>query len=54
VGTIASPVEAYRILVPRTDLGRAVRLLEERKAALEADPEGAARAADEEESATES
>jgi hypothetical protein len=54
VGTIASPVDGFQILVPRRDLERATRMLEERKAALEADPEGAARAAEEEEAAGES
>src|SRR5947207_1648012 len=53
VGTIASPVDGYNILVPQRDLGRALILLEERKAALEADPDGAARAAEEEEAAGE-
>jgi hypothetical protein len=53
VGTIASPVDAFNILVPRRDLERARTLLEERKRALEADPDGAARAAEEEEAATE-
>ena len=37
----------------RFDLTRALALLQERKAALEADPEGAARAAEEEEAAGE-
>jgi hypothetical protein len=54
VGTIASPVDGFQILVPRRELERATRLLTERKAALEADPEGAARAAEEEEAAGES
>jgi hypothetical protein len=49
VGTIASPVDGFAILVPRKDADRAVRILTERKQALEADPEGAARAAEEEE-----
>jgi hypothetical protein len=53
VGTIASPVDGFNILVPQRDLARAIPLLEERKAALEADPEGAARAAEEEEAAEE-
>ena len=53
VGTIASPVDGFNILVPQRDLERATKLLEERKAALEADPEGAARAAEEEEAAEE-
>ena len=53
VGTIASPVDGFNILVPRRDLARAQELLRERKEALEADPTGAARAAEEEEAATE-
>jgi FAD/FMN-containing dehydrogenase len=53
VGTIASPVDRFHILVPRADLERARTLLEERKRALEEDPDGAARAAEEEEAETE-
>jgi hypothetical protein len=53
VGTIASPVDGFHILVPRRDLARAQALLRERKEVLEADPAGAARAAEEEEAATE-
>jgi hypothetical protein len=53
VGTIASPVDGFNILVPQRDLARARKLLEERKSALEADPDGAARAAEEEEAAGE-
>ena len=53
VGTIASPVDQFNILVPQRDLTRAMTLLEERRAALAADPEGAARAAEEEEAAGE-
>ncbi|HZX94099.1 MAG TPA: hypothetical protein VFE90_06255 [Myxococcales bacterium] len=53
VGTIASPVDGHNILVPRKDLDRALVILEERRAALRADPEGAARAAEEEEAKTE-
>lgn len=49
VGTIASPVDGFGILVPRKDADRALRILTERKQALDADPEGAARAAEEEE-----
>ncbi len=45
VGTIASPVDGFHILVPQRDLARATKLLEDRRAALDADPEGAARAA---------
>lgn len=54
VGTIASPVEGFSILVPRRDLERASRILAERRNALEEDPEGAARAAEQEEAETES
>ena len=54
VGTIASPVDGFSILVPRRELERARVLLQERKQALEADPDGAARAAEEEEAKTES
>ena len=53
VGTISSPVDGFNILVPQRDLERASKLLEERRAALDADPEGAARAAEEEEAAGE-
>jgi len=53
VGTIASPVDAFHILVPRAQLSKALPLLEERRAALESDPDGAARAAEAEEAATE-
>src|SRR5438128_7460628 len=53
VGTISSPVDGFNILVPKRELERAMKLLEERRAALEADPEGAARAAEEEEAAEE-
>ncbi len=49
VGNIASPVDGFNILVPKRDLAKAQALLQERKAALEADPAGAARAAEEEE-----
>ena len=53
VGTIASPVDGYNILVPRRALGRALPLLRDRKAALESDPEGGARAAEAEEAESE-
>jgi hypothetical protein len=53
VGTISSPVDGFNILVPQRELARAMNLLEERRAALEADPDGAARAAEEEEAAGE-
>lgn len=54
VGTIASPVERFQILVPKAQLSLALPLLEERRAALAADPDGAAKAAEAEEAATES
>jgi Putative prokaryotic signal transducing protein len=53
VGTIASPVDAFSILVPQRDLERAQALIEERKRILEADPDGAARAAEDEEAESE-
>lgn len=53
VGTIASPVDGFNILVPQRDMERALKLLEERRAALEADPEGAAKAAEDAEAAEE-
>lgn len=53
VGTISSPVDGFNILVPQRDLERATKLLEERRDALDADPEGAIRAAEEEEAAGE-
>jgi hypothetical protein len=53
VGKLASPVEVYNILVPARDVERARTLLAERRAALESDPQGAARAAEEEEEAGE-
>ena len=46
-------MDGFNILVPQRDLEKALKLLEERRAALEADPEGAARAAEEEEAAEE-
>ncbi len=54
VDTISSPVEGFSILVPRRELERASRILAERRRALEEDPEGAARAAEDEEAETES
>ena len=45
--------DGFNIHVPERDLARALPLLEERKAALEADPDGAARAAEAEEAETE-
>ena len=53
VGTISSPVESFNLLVPKKDLDRARALIAERRAALDADPEGAQRAAEEEEAAGE-
>ena len=53
VGTISSPVESFNLLVPKKDLERARAVIAERRAALEADPEGAQRAAEEEEAAGE-
>jgi hypothetical protein len=51
VGKIDSPVEVYNLLVPARDLNRARLLLAERRAALEADPEAGARAAEDAEEA---
>ena len=53
-GKLDAPVDLFGLLVPSRDLARARSLLEEKRAALESDPEGAARAAEEEESAEES
>jgi hypothetical protein len=53
VGTITSPVDGFKILVPQNERERARRLVGDRKGALEADPEGGARAAEEEEAETE-
>jgi len=53
VGTIASPVDGFNILVPQSDLERARALLEDRRRILEADPDGAARAAEDEEAESE-
>jgi Putative prokaryotic signal transducing protein len=53
-GKIDSPVEVYNLLVPARDLNRARLLLADRRAALEADPEAAARAAEDAEEAEES
>lgn len=53
VGTIASPVDGFNILVPQRDLEKALAILEATRAALDADPEGAQRAAEEEEAAGE-
>jgi hypothetical protein len=53
VGTISSPVDGFNILVPQRELEKAMKILQETRAALDADPEGAARAAEEEEAAGE-
>jgi hypothetical protein len=53
VGTISSPVDGFHILVPQRDLAKALPLLQQTQAALEADPEGAAKAAEDEEAAGE-
>jgi hypothetical protein len=53
VEKLSSPAEGYPIRVPLKHLAAASKLLEERKAALEADPEAAARAADEAQAAEE-
>jgi len=52
-GKLDAPVDLFTLLVPSRDLPQARSLLEERRAALESDPEGAARAAEQEESADE-
>jgi hypothetical protein len=49
VGKLSSPVDSFRILVPQSELARAQELIRARREALEADPEGAERAALEEE-----
>ena len=53
VGTISSPVDGFNILVPQKDFERAQVLLRERSDALDADPDGAAKAAEDEEAAGE-
>jgi hypothetical protein len=53
-GKLDAPVDLFSLLVPTRDLARARSFLDEQRAALESDPEGAARAAEEEESAGES
>jgi len=52
-GKLDAPVDLFSLLVPSRDLVKARSLLEERRAALEADPDAAARAAEEAESAEE-
>jgi hypothetical protein len=47
VGKLASPVDSFRILVPVRDLARAQQIIRTRREALEADPEGAGKAAEE-------
>jgi hypothetical protein len=53
VEKLAAPAEGYPVRVPAKDLEKARALFEERKAALEADPDAAARAAEEAEAAEE-
>lgn len=53
-GKLDAPVDLFSLLVPSRDLARARSLLEEQRAALEADPDSAARAAEEAEAAEES
>jgi hypothetical protein len=52
-GKIDSPVDAFTLLVLSRDLSQARSLLAERRAALESDPESAARAAEEAEASEE-
>src|SRR5260370_41198328 len=52
-GTISSPVDGFHLPWPERDLARAMKILDERPAALHADPEAAARAAVDEEAAGE-
>src|SRR3954471_17485424 len=47
VGTLASPVDFFRILVPAPDLARAQQIIRARREVLEADPDGASRPAEE-------
>jgi hypothetical protein len=54
VGKLASPVDSFRILVPAQNLDGAQQVLQARREALEADPEGAGRAAEEAEAEEES
>jgi hypothetical protein len=53
-GKLDAPVDLFTLLVPVRDLPQARSLLSERRAALEADPDSAARAAEEAEAAEES
>ena len=52
-GKLDAPVDLFSLLVPTRDLARARSLLEEQRAALESDPDSAARAAEEAEEAEE-
>ena len=52
-GKLDAPVDLFTLLVPVRDLPQARSLLTERRAALEADPDSAARAAEEEQAAGE-
>jgi hypothetical protein len=52
-GKLDAPVDLFSLLVPARDLARARSFLDEQRAALESDPEGAARAAEESEAAEE-
>ena len=52
-GKLDAPVDLFTLLVPVRDLPQARSLLTERRAALEADPDSAGRAAEEEEAAGE-
>jgi hypothetical protein len=54
VGKLASPVDSFRILVPAQNLDGAREVLRARREALEADPEGAGKAAEEAEAEEES
>src|SRR3989442_11181481 len=53
-GKLDAPVDLFSLLVPSRDLSQARSLLEERRAALESDPDSNARAAEEAEAAEES
>ncbi|MFL5310575.1 MAG: hypothetical protein ACJ79H_09010 [Myxococcales bacterium] len=53
-GKLDAPVDLFTLLVPVRDLAQARSLLTERRAALESDPDSAARAAEEAEAAEES
>jgi hypothetical protein len=47
VGKLSSPVDSFRVLVPERELARAQQIILARREALEADPKGARRAAEE-------